>query len=121
MRKVFLSLIEKDNNLGNFPYAVQGRDYTLKDVEFHKPNFGTYTYIIRSSPIKSALHTYLNDRTLKDFIFAEVPSFIRTMQSVRNESIHGDTTAFNECNRIRDEVIGIGRSGMLSEFTIFDK
>ena len=38
------------------------------------------------------------------------------MQNVRNESVHGDSTQLNECNQIRNEVIGIGQSGMLSEF-----
>jgi len=116
MRKVFLSIIENNVDIGNFPYAVQGRDYKLKDIEFHKPNFGTYPYLIKSYEIKDAINTYFQDRALKHFIFVSIPSFIRIMQNVRNESVHGDSTAFKECNEIRAEVIGIGQSGMLSEF-----
>jgi len=31
-------------------------------------------------------------------------------------SVHGDSTPLKECNKIRTVVIGIGQSGMLSEF-----
>ena len=116
MRQVFLSLIENDIEIGNFTYAVQGRDYKLKDIEFHKPNLGTYSYLIKSYEIKDAINIYFQDRALKHFIFVAIPSFIRTMQNVRNESVHGNATALKECDEIRSEVIGIGQSGMISEF-----
>jgi len=116
MRKVFLFLIENDAEIGNFTYAVQGRDYTLKNIESNKPNFGTYTYIIKSYEIKDAINSYFQDRSLKHFIFVAIPSFIRTMQNIRNESVHGDATPLKACDEIRNEVIGIGRSGILSEF-----
>ena len=38
------------------------------------------------------------------------------MQNIRNESVHGDATPLKACDEIRNEVIGIGRSGILSEF-----
>lgn len=37
------------------------------------------------------------------------------MQTIRNESVHGDFTSLQECNTIRAEVIGIGQSGILTE------
>lgn len=119
MKSLLLSIIDKDADIGSFAYAVQGRDYQLKDIEFHKPNFGTYSYIIKSYEIKNAINTHIKDSTLRHFIFVQIPSFIRTMQKVRNESVHGDATALKECDEIRSEVIGIGRSGMLSEFSLF--
>jgi hypothetical protein len=94
---------------------VQGRDFILADTETHKPNFGTYTYLIKSYELKDALNLYIDDRSLKYFIFVQIPLFIKLMQSVRNESIHGESTAFKECEKIRNQVVGIGQNSILSE------
>ncbi len=115
MRELFKYLMAYDKSLESFPYAVQGRDYKLKDILEYKPNFGTYSYIIKSPEVKNALNTYIDNKSLKHFIFVEIPSFVRTMQTIRNESVHGDSTSLHECNTIRSEVIGIGQSGILTE------
>jgi len=119
MKKVFAHLLEADHELENFPYAIQGRDYKLKDILTHKPNFGTYSYLIKSREIKNAINEHIQNGTLRHFIFVATPSFIRTMQNVRNESVHGDATPLKECDEIRSEVIGIGKGGMLGEFYRF--
>ncbi|SFV75865.1 hypothetical protein MNB_SM-3-795 [hydrothermal vent metagenome] len=61
------------------------------------------------------------DKSLKHFIFVEVPSFIQTMQSIQNESVHGHPTSLQECDTIRSEVIGIGQSGILVDLVRFKK
>ena len=109
-------LLEADIELEKFPYSIQGRDYKLKDILTHKPNFGTYSYLIKSHEIKNAINTHIQNGTLRHFIFVAIPSFIRTMQNVRNESVHGDVTAIKECDEIRSEVIGIGKGGMIGDF-----
>jgi hypothetical protein len=38
------------------------------------------------------------------------------LQKVRNESVHGDVTTLDDCNKIRSEVIGIGKNGIICEF-----
>ena len=119
MRDLFASLMSHDNSLENVSYSVQGRDYTLKDTATHKPNLGTYSYLIKSYKIKDAINLHIRDRNLKHFIHANIPSFIRTMQKVRNESVHGDSTALRECNEIRNEVVGIGQSGIVVELSRF--
>ena len=119
MKNVFAHLLEADKDLENFPYSVQGRDYRLKDILNHKPNFGTYSYIIKSYEIKNAINTHIQDGALRHFIFVATPSFIRTMQNVRNESVHGDSTPLDECDKVRNEVVGIGKSGMVGEFSRF--
>ena len=57
MRELFKYLMAYDKSLESFPYAVQGRDYTLKDILEYKPNFGTYSYIIKSYEVKNTLNT----------------------------------------------------------------
>lgn len=115
MRELFSYILERNTTLERFPYAVQGKSYMLKDIKAHKPNFGTYLHLIRSYEIKDALNTYIEDKSLKHFIFVEIPSFVRTMQSIRNESVHGQATTLQECTTIRAEVVGIGRSGILTQ------
>ena len=39
------------------------------------------------------------------------------MQNVRNELVHGEATPLKECDEIRTEVIGIGKSGIIGEFS----
>ena len=117
LKTIFLFVIEKDSYIGEFTYSVQGKDYKLKNINDNKPNFGSYIYIIKSYEVKSGINSHIYDKALKHFIFVQVPSFIRTMQSVRNESVHGDCTNIERCNKIRNEVIGIGQAGMLSEFS----
>jgi len=115
MRDLFKYLMAYNKSLESFPYTIQGRDYKLKDILEYKPNFGTYSYIIKSPEVKNTLNTYLDNKSLKHFIFVEIPSFVRTMQTIRNESVHGDSTSLQECNTIRAKVIGIGQSGILAE------
>ena len=119
MKKVFAYLLDKDKSIKSLPYSIQGRDFTLQDILTNKPNYGTYIYLIRSYQIKNSIHSHIQNRALKYFIFDEIPLFIRTMQNIRNESVHGIATSLKECDEIRTEVIGIGRSGMISEFDRF--
>jgi len=121
MKKVFAFLLDTDAELENFPYSIQGRDYKLKDVLTNKPNFGTYSYIIKSYEIKTAMNAHVKNGNLRHFVFAVIPTFIRTMQNVRNESVHGEATPLKECDEIRTEVIGIGKSGMIGEFDRFGR
>jgi hypothetical protein len=115
LRDLFLYLIQKESHLGEFSYQVQGISFKLKDINKNKPNFGTYKYLLRQYDIKNAIHSYIEDKALKPFILFNIPTFITTMQNIRNESVHGDTTSLSECETIRKEVIGIGQSGILNE------
>ncbi len=116
MKKVFAYLLSLDDELENFPYTVQGKDYKLKDILLNKPNFGTYLYIFQSKEIKTIIHTKVQNGFLKYFIFSTLPYFLKTMQKVRNESVHGDAIPLKDCNKIRTEVIGIGKNGIICEF-----
>ncbi len=116
MKKVFATLMAVEEKLKKFPYSIQGRDFTLKDILTNKPNYGTYIYLIKSYEIKNAINTHIKNGALRHFIFVIIPQFIRTIQNVRNESVHGDSTPLRECDEIRTEVIGIGKSGMIGEF-----
>lgn len=115
MKKVFMHLMNMNETLKNIPYSIQGRDYTLEDVLTNKPNFGSYIYLIKTYEIKEAINKHIYNGTLRHFIFVNTPNFIRIMQNVRNESVHGDSTPMKDCEEIRKEVIGIGQSGIMVE------
>ena len=116
MRKVFMDLMEYDVSLKEHGYQVRGRDYTLQDIVDHKPNYGTYSYLLRSREIKDAVHGSIKEVSSRNFILFDVSRFIKIIQNIRNASVHGDATTISECETIRCEVLGVGRCGVLSRF-----
>ena len=115
LRNVFKFIIEQDEALGDVQYALNGRDYVLSNLLKNKANYGTYSFLLRTYEIKTAVNEYLKSRTLTHFIFSDIPYYIKTIQGVRNESVHGGATSLDDCSEIRDSVIGIGKSGMIAE------
>lgn len=116
MKTTFLLLIENNKNLGNFKYTVQGRNFLLKNIEVNRPNMGTYAFLLRDSEIKKTVEKHITSSQIKEFLLNDVSKFIKIMQSVRNDSVHGDSTTLQDCNTIRTEVIGIGKGSRLSDF-----
>jgi hypothetical protein len=112
MKLLFVYLMDKDPSIKTIPYSVQGRDYVLEDILTYKPNYGTYKYLIKNQQINNALFEFAPNAQLKYFIVQDVVFYINTMQSVRNESVHGGTTSLEECDNIRKHVIGIGKNGI---------
>lgn len=121
MKIVFKYLTDKDERLERLPYSIQGRDYELSDIQEHKANYGTYKFLIRKYEIKDAVNSYISNSPLRYFIMSTVPKFINIMQSIRNESVHGGTTSLKECNDIRDNMLGIGKSSFLGDLIINKK
>jgi hypothetical protein len=118
MKVVFAYLIEKEPSLANLPYSIQGRDYTLSDIQEHKANYGTYKFLIKSYKVKDALNRHISKSSDRYFISATIPHFINIMQSIRNESVHGGATSFQECREIRDAMLGIGKNSFLGELVV---
>lgn len=119
MRLFFEKLMNKDKSLINYPYSIQGKDFILKNILEHKANYGTYKYILKSYEIKNSIYSNIDNPRLKNFVNKDVISYINIMQEIRNESVHGGTTSKDECDEIRKNVIGIGKTGMLNEFIEF--
>lgn len=116
LRKVFEFIIEQNHILGYYPYQVNGRDYLLKDLLEQKATYGAYNYLLKSPEIKEGINNFILNKNLTHFIIVSIPYYIKTMQDTRNESVHGNSTSLIACNEIREEVMGIGKSGMLTEF-----
>ena len=121
MKIVFKYLCDRDNYLSNIDYSIQGRDYVLSDIQEHKANYGTYKFLIRNPKIKRAINDYISQKDLKSFIITTIPKFISIMQNIRNESVHGGSTTLKECNDIRDNMLGIGKSSFLGDLIVNKK
>lgn len=115
MKLVIENLIYLDKSIANFGYQLQGTDYVLEDILKQKPNFGTYKYIIKADEIKNSINTNIINYRLKIFIFNDLIYYIGILQKIRNESVHGSVTSKDECDEVRKNILGIGKSGMLSD------
>jgi len=115
LRTLFIKLIEYDHRLGGIEYSVQGKGYTLSDYKNHKPNLGTHKYLLKNRHIQQAIHRYVSNPAVKYFILATIPDTINTIQPVRNEAAHGETTPLSKCVTMRNRIIGIGEHGILCE------
>ena len=121
MKLLFTYLTQKDESLQYIPYSIQGRDYTLSDIQEHKANYGTYKFLIKSYKIKNAINSYLSKSNFRYFIFSTIPQFINIMQSIRNESesVHGGATSLQECTDIRNSMLGIQKSSFLGDLIVY--
>ncbi len=113
LRKLFVLLMEQNSELSQIAYTVQGHSFTLGDYATNKPNLGTNKYLLFYKDIKDAIYAQVQDPALRHFILKTIPQAIKLVQPVRNEAAHGERIAFEECKQLRDELIGIGRSGVL--------
>jgi hypothetical protein len=118
MKIVFKYITDKDDRLKSLPYSIQGRDYELSDIQEQKANYGTYKFLIRKYEIKDAINSYMLNNSLRYFIMSTIPQFINIMQSIRNESVHGGSTSLQECNDIRNSMLGIGKSSFLGDLIV---
>lgn len=118
MKEVMKKLIEKDSKLSTFPYSIQGREFQLKDLQNQKANYGTYVYLIKSYEIKNSIDKTIINSSLRNFILNTIPFYIRTMQTIRNESVHGDCITLKECHYLRKDVVGIGQCGILNDLIL---
>jgi len=121
LRKLFIYLIDKEDKLKHINYTVQGIEFTLNDYRTHKPNIGTNRYLLKNPTIKQAINDHINKYALKYFIFGSITQNITTIQPIRNEAAHGESTPYQICKNLRDMVVGIGQSGAICDFIRFGK
>lgn len=111
-KALFGYLIDKNSSLSTIPYSVQGKDYILEDILTHKPNLGTYKFLIKNNAIASSIDTYL-EKNLKFFITKKFTWHINTLQAIRNETVHGSAPKPQEVKELRSKIIGVANESML--------
>ncbi len=114
IREIFRYLMEKDNSLKSFTYTLQSKNFRLENILEHKAAYGTYKHLLKAYDTRTAIHNFITDSKLKFFLLQELSEYISIMQNIRNESVHGNQTSLEECQEIRNNVVGIGKLGVIN-------
>lgn len=109
----FKGLLQKDSSILDIPYAVQGIEYKLNDIFTQKPNLGTYKFIIRNPHIQELLETC--DYRMKHYISKVFPATLKSIQAIRNESVHAKAPKLHEVTKLREKILGIAKESMLTQ------
>jgi hypothetical protein len=115
IKTLFASLIEKNKTLANIKYKIQNKDYILSDIFNHKPNLGTYKFLLRNTDIENAIQNNIEDFMTKKFIKNSLPYYIKTIQSIRNESVHASSATLLEATDLRKDILGLSKQSMIVE------
>lgn len=107
-------LSEENPTILDIEYSVQKFDYTLHDIFNHKPNLGTYKYLLGQRTIQNELRDKCN-KQVQYYTSRTIPNHINTIQEIRNETIHGNPPKLIEVETLRDKIIGIGCESMIIE------
>ncbi len=113
-KMLFKYLMEKDNKLADFHYTVQGNKYTLKDILHHKPNMGTYKFILKNHLIYDAIDMFC-DKALKTYIIKTFIYYIDLTQDIRNETVHGEAPKKEDIQTLRNKLIGVADTSIIIE------
>ena len=114
-KKLFNILAFKDFSLNNIEYEVQGRKYKLNDYQTNKPNIGTTRKLLTNETIQELTNELETSYKNKLFIIKELGNIIKQVQTIRNESAHGESISISDCKKIRKILLGIGKDSTLSQ------
>lgn len=116
-RALFSFLIKKDKKVGNIEYSVQQQTSNINDF-LHgnaktNPSLGTFKYIF-SSRLANTIEHYFKPH-IRYFVTKQICKYISEIQNVRNDSAHAKKIKKQEAQNIRDAMLGVSRSSVLSE------
>lgn len=118
LRELFRQLMVYACDLENIEYQVQGYKYTLYDYLSRKPNIGTNKYLITNPKIftayKECYGDYRKYAYLLNLLKFELKEAINKIQTIRNEAAHGSSVSKQDCEVIRNIILGIGENGIVS-------
>ena len=113
MKELFNLLLSTDVSVGQLSYKVQSKEYTINDIFTHKPNIGTYIFLIREYKVKEALEKAIENYHTKKFITSTIPHYIKTVQKIRNQSVHAEAATLHDVEELRKSMLGISKMSML--------
>lgn len=114
-KKLFTYLISYDKRIENINYSVQDRDFTVKDLFVHKPNIGTMKFLLKDYKVKNCIDDSIKNFQVKLFIKNSVSYYISNLQSIRNESVHGDAPRMIDVQELRKDILGLSKESMISQ------
>ncbi len=107
-KKVLLKACEKDPNLYDLTYKVQGKSLILEDFFTQKPNLGSIKFLLRHEKIQYHLEENLNR-----FINYPFSKSLTLIQDIRNEAVHKKAPSLHEVEKLRNEILGIEGASLL--------
>jgi hypothetical protein len=82
---------------------------------------GTTSYLLKHYAIKNTIKEHIKDTSLIYFSTVSVPAYIKFLQPIRNESVHGEAASLADCIALRKKMVGIGENGILCELVLRKK
>lgn len=113
VKALFSLLIANDPSIKEVRYSVQSREYKISEIFAHKPNIGTYKFLLKEPKVKEVIEQSIEDHYTKKFISSTVPYYITMIQGIRNESVHGAAATLNDVVELRKSILGIAKISML--------
>ena len=68
MKELFKVLIKNSKDVANIEYTVTGINYKISDILVHKPNLGTYKFLIKSNIVENAIKESFENNSIFFFI-----------------------------------------------------
>lgn len=113
IKALFTHLLTYDESVENVTYSVQSREYKIKDIFTHKPNVGTYKFLLKDYKVKDTIEKSIENYHTKKFITSTISYYINMIQKIRNESVHGDAAKLNDVVELRKSILGISKLSIL--------
>ena len=120
IKTLFKFLIDKNPNIQNIPYVIQGRDYVVQDIFNHKPNFGTYKFLLKDEKVKETIELNL-EKIESFFVQKKLINYIYYIQEIRYETVHDKPATLNDAKSLRDKILGIAQESILIELVKYKK
>jgi len=96
---------------------VQGRPYQLIDYLTQKPNIGTNRYLLSHPEIyktyKALYGDYRKHGELLNLLTYKLKNATAIIQDIRNKASHQGSISRQECDKIRNLLLGIGEESIL--------
>ncbi|WP_066163894.1 HP0729 family protein, partial [Aliarcobacter cryaerophilus] len=121
IKELFKILIKNSNDVANIQYAVNGINYSMPDILIHKPNLGTYKFLIKSNIVENAIKGSFEEETIYLFIRKKLTSYINFLQNIRNEVVHGDMATKDDANTLRNKILGVADDSILTDILKYKK
>ena len=121
MKELFKVLIKNSKDVENIEYTVTGINHKISDILVHKPNLGTYKFLIKSNIVENAIKESFENSSIFFFIKKTLPYYVNFFQDIRNEVVHGSIASKDEANTLRNKILGVADDSILTDILKYKK
>ena len=95
-------------------------DYIVQNIFNHKPNLGTYKFLLKDEKVKETIELNL-EKIESFFVQKKLINYIYYIQEIRNETVHDKPATLNDAKSLRDKILGIAQESILIELVKYKK